>query len=154
MSPHRATLSRWMSRLVHRRPAGAGAAHSSLPASRIEVQPPQSWPSSLTWCGALLRWWQRQSSHLPEAARPINRLALVKDEFLAAVTDLRDDPAQLVADRIARARSLRELWHLRSSIYHLVALAQSQHEADRRLAHLNRHFPMRAARIHADPADA
>lgn len=152
MSPNLAPLSAWMTRWVQRRPPGPPP--SSTLASRIEVQPPRSWPSSLTWRGSLLRWWQRQASHLPEAARPINRLALVKDEFLAAVSDLRHGHAQLVAERVARARSLRELWHLRSSIYNLVALALSQREAERRLAHLNRHFPMRAARIHAETPDA
>jgi len=141
-----------MTRLVQRRPPSAPP--STILASRVEVRPPQGWPSSVGWRGALMRWWQRQASHLPEAARPLNRLALVKDEFLAAVTDLQNSQAQLVAERIARARSLRELWHLRSSIYNLVSLALNQHEAERRLAHLNRHFPMRAARAHAEAADA
>jgi hypothetical protein len=152
MSPNLAPLSAWMTRLVHRRPAAQPT--SSILMSRVEVRPPEQWPSSLTWRGALLRWWQRQVSHLPEAARPINRLALVKDEFLAAVTDLQHGHAQLVAERIGQARSLRELWHLRSSIYNLVALALSQREAERRLAHLNRHFPMRTARLGADITDA
>jgi hypothetical protein len=44
------------------------------------------------------------------------------------------------------ARSLRELWHLRSEVYRLVALQTSQSEAERRLADLNHHFPTRAPR--------
>jgi hypothetical protein len=151
MNPNLAPLSTWMTRLVKRR--SPAPPHSHL-ASRIEVRPPEQWPSSLTWQGTLVRWFQNQVRRLPEPARPVNRLALVKDEFLASVSDLRHSRCPELAERIARARSLRELWHLRSSMYNLVSLAISQGEAERRLAQLNRHFPMRTARIAAEALDA
>jgi hypothetical protein len=48
--------------------------------------------------------------------------------------------------RAQHARSLRELWHLRSELYTLIARGSSQHEADARLARVNQHFPTRAQR--------
>ena len=150
MNPHHAQLPSWMFRLVSRRP---GAPSSSLIHTRTEVCPPELWPSSLSWRGRLQRlasrWVSRASPWLPEPARPVNRLALVKAEFqesLADLTDLADPRTQTVLDQIARARSLRELWHLRSPVYGVVALAMTQTEAEQRLARLNRHFPVRAPR--------
>jgi hypothetical protein len=48
--------------------------------------------------------------------------------------------------RAQHARSLRELWHLRSELYTLIARRASQHEADARLSRVNQHFPSRAQR--------
>ncbi len=150
MNPHHAQLPCWMFRLVSRRPA---APASSLSHTRTEVCPPEMWPSSLSWRGRFQRlasrWVGRASPWLPEPARPVNRLALVKAEFqesLADLADLADPRTQTVLDQIARARSLRELWHLRSPVYGAVALAMTQNEAEQRLARLNRHFPVRAPR--------
>jgi hypothetical protein len=145
-----AQLPSWMSRLVARPPT---MPPSSLLHTRVEVCPPELWPSSLSWRGRL----QRLSNHLvrratpllPVAARPVNRLALVKAEFLSSLADLHDRPdlsVQRLQDRIERARSLRELWHLRSEVYGTVATILTQSDADLRLATLNRHFPVRAAR--------
>ena len=143
-----------MFRLVVRRPA---APSSSLMHSRVEVCPPELWPSSLSWHGRLQRWTQRavkmMAPWLPEPARPVNRLTMVKAEFVDSVSDLDSDGQHRLLERIARARSLRELWHLRSSVYGEVALALSQGEAERRLAGLNRHFPMRAPRSGLMPLD-
>lgn len=133
--------------LVVRRPASPP---SSLMHSRVEVCPPELWPSSLSWRGRLLRWTGRVTARLapwlPAPTRPVNRLHLVKAEFVDSLSDLEGDAPQTLVDRIERARSLRELWHLRSSVYGQVALALSQGEAERRLAGLNRHFPVRAPR--------
>ena len=135
-----------MFRLVVRRPAPS----SSLMHTRIEVCPPELWPSSLSWRGRIKRCGQRVISQLapwlPEPIRPVNQLTLVKAEFVDSVTDLYSEGQPSLVERIARARSLRELWHLRSSVYGEVALALSQGEAERRLAGLNRHFPTRAPR--------
>jgi hypothetical protein len=143
-----------MFRLVTRR---SQAPSSSLMHSRVEVCPPELWPSSLSWRGRVKRWSQRVVNQvapwLPEPARPINRLALVKTEFLDSLSDidLERDTASPLLDRIERARSLREMWHLRSSVYGEVAMALSQGEAERRLAKLNRHFPVRAPRTGLAP---
>ncbi len=139
MSLAAVAMPHWMLRLLATR-AGAPASRSSLP-SRIEVCPPQLWSSSLGWRGRL-RGWLRRSRR----TRPCRRLARVKQDFHAATAGL---PAALLAglaERIERARSLREFWHLRSPLYDAVARGLDQLEADRRIGRLNRHFPTRAPR--------
>lgn len=125
--------------------------------SRVEVCPPELWPSSLSWRGRMKRWSERVLGQLapwlPEPARPVNRLTLVKGEFVDSVCDLDSIGQSALLERIARARSLRELWHLRSSVYGEVAVALNQSEAERRLAGLNRHFPTRAPRSALMPLD-
>lgn len=147
MNPLHVTLPSWMFRLVARRP---GAPSSSLMHSRVEVCPPELWPSSLSWRGRMKRFTdrlvQQVAPWLPEPARPVNRLALVKQEFHDSLSDVPGELAHDLIDRIERARSLREMWHLRSSLYGEVAMALDQGEAERRLARLNRHFPTRAPR--------
>ncbi|NRF68766.1 hypothetical protein HLB44_17375 [Aquincola sp. S2] len=118
---------------------------SSTLLSRTEICPPALWPSSLTLWGRAKRWLQR-SPWMPAAQRPVNRLALVKNEFRISLDDLASSDAVALGDRIERARSLRELWHLRSLLYGLLATAFSQAEAEERMARLNRHFPTRAPR--------
>lgn len=117
---------------------------SSL-SSRVEVCPPAMWPSSLSFWGRAKRWLDR-SPWMPASQRPVNRLALVKNEFRISLDDLRSPEASDLAQRIERARSLRELWHLRSSLYGLLAQDFNQLEAESRMARLNRHFPVRAPR--------
>ena len=147
MNPHTVSLPTWMFRLVSRRPSPAP---SSVMQSRVEVCPPELWPSSLTWRSRLSRFGQRLRSQaapwLPVNERPVNRLALVKAEFQDSVSDLQHAGAPVLQDKIERARSLRELWHLRSCVYGEVAIALDQSEAERRLSRLNRHFPVRAPR--------
>ena len=154
MNPQNAQMPSWMFRLVVRRPA---APASSLMASRIQVCPPELWPSSLSWRGRFTRWTQRLANQvapwLPEPARPVNRLAVVKNDFNDTLSDLNPDEVHRLLDQIDRARSLREMWHLRSSVFGEVAMALSQSEAERRLARLNRHFPVRAQRLALAPAE-
>lgn len=116
--------------------------------SRIEVCPPELWASSVGWRAAVRRWMQR-APWPTTRQRPINRLAQVKQEFREAAADLPSALLDGLDDRIDRARSLREFWHLRSPLYHAVALGFNQIEAERRLARLNRHFPTRAPRSSA-----
>ena len=146
MNPNFAPPS-WMSRLVYRR---TPAAPSSLMHTRVEVCPPELWPSSITWQGQLKRLGQRlrrqTAPWLHSNDRPVNRLALVKAEFQDSLSDLGTLVSPALADQIERARSLRELWHLRLPVYSEVAMARTQSEADSRLSRLNRHFPVRAPR--------
>ncbi len=128
------------SRQAHR---DSGAPSSLM--TRVEVCPPALWPSSLTFWGRAKRWLDR-SPWMPQAKRPVNRLALVKQEFRVSLNDLRSPEATQLGERIERARSLRELWHLRSSLYTLLATAFTQGEAERCMDRLNRHFPVRAPR--------
>ncbi len=152
MNPQNASLPSWMFRLVTRR---SSAPSSSLMHSRVEVCPPELFPSSLSWEGRLKRLGNRLLSRmapwLPAPARPVNRLALVKREFQDSLADLEFGPALALLDQIDRARSLRELWHLRSPVFGVVAVAHTQSVAEHRLARLNRHFPMRAPRTSAMP---
>ena len=142
-----APLSTWMTRWIPRR---QGVPSSTLIQSRVEVCPPELFPSSLSWRGRMQRWTSRMlhqaAPWLPEQSRPVNRLALAKTEFRDSLCDLDTLPAQHLLDRIERARSLREMWHLRSSLYGEVAITLNQTEAERRLSRLNRHFPTRATR--------
>ncbi len=136
-------LPRWMSRLVARRQAPP----SSLMHSRIEVCPPELWPSSLSWRGRLQRWLNAHPGWLGSTQRPTDRLTQARDEFQDALGDLNSAGAWDLCERVARARSLRELWHLRLPLYGEVATLRSESEAGRRLQRLNRHFPVRAPRI-------
>jgi hypothetical protein len=92
------------------------------------------------------RLLHRAAPWLPAKARPVNRLALAKTEFRDSLADVGSQPAQDLLAHIERARSLREMWHLRPSLYGVLAVGLSQPEAERRLARLNRHFPTRAPR--------
>lgn len=154
MNPLHAPIASWFPRWVARRPGGV---QSTLTQSRVEVFPPELFPSSLSWRGRMQRWSTRvlhqAAPWLPERARPVNRLALVKGEFRDSLSDLDSVPTQQLLERIERARSLREMWHLRSSLYGEVSIALSQGEAERRLARLNRHFPMRAPRSALAPQE-
>ena len=142
MNPNHASLPAWMFRLVHRTPQ---AAPTSVMSSRIEVRPPQLWASSLTWRGRLQRWLEA-SPWMPASQRPVNRLAQARVAFVHHLADVDGPEARVLGERIERARSLRELWHLRMAVYGAVARAISQIEADERLGLLNQHFPVRAPR--------
>ena len=90
----------------------------------------------------------------PPLARPgwhgrpskAEHLANARLDFADALADVRNPHALSATDRIAIARSLHELWHLREEVFSLVACRHSQAEASRRLASLDRHFPRRTRR--------
>ena len=111
---------------------------------RIECAPPslQHMPGGL-W-QRLMFWLLAPSPG--DASPPLNRLPAVRTEFLAAMADVTGEDAEDIRWALQYARSLRELWHLRTDVYRLVALATSQAEAEQRLLMLNRHFPTRAPR--------
>ena len=89
-------------------------------------------------------WLMAPAPH--DAAPPLNRLALVRTEFMAAMGDICSDESDTLRLRLQEARSLRELWHARSELFRVVGLAHDQSEAEQRLESLNRHFPTRAPR--------
>jgi hypothetical protein len=111
---------------------------------RLDCTPPslQHMPGGL-W-QRLLFWLLAPAPH--EAAPPLDRLPAVRTDFLAAMADITGDDAEDVRWGVHHARSLRELWHLRTDVFRLVAVASSQAEAEQRLLLLNRHFPTRAPR--------
>lgn len=118
--------------------------HASTSAGRTEVRPP-------SLCHAPDSAWQRFMFWLLapapfQASPPLSRLPAVRTEFLETLRDIHTLDAKLLKDRIGFTRSLRELWHLRTEVYRVVAVARSQAEAEERVAELNRHFPTRSPR--------
>jgi hypothetical protein len=124
-------------RLLHRK----SAAPTTL---RMNVCPPDICPGSDSLWSQALRWLVGGAVQAVPALRtPLER---ARSEFVAAMAGLSElDPNDLLR-RAQHARSLRELWHLRSELYTLIARRVSQPEADARLARVNQHFPTRAQR--------
>ncbi len=116
---------------------------------RLEVQPPslQYVPGS-PW-QRLMFWLLAPAPY--DASPPLARLDGVRTDFLATIADIDSEDADRVRHRVSSARTLRELWHLRSDLYRLVGLAYSQSEAERRLLLLARHFPTRSPRSQLAP---
>ena len=81
-----------------------------------------------------------------QSSPPAHRLVPVRQDFVDCLADIASTSAESLRLRIARTHTLRELWHLRAELYSVVAIGHSQHEAERRVARLNRHFPTRAPR--------
>ena len=123
---------------------------------RTEICPPVSSASRTDgWRHGLREWlstgWpvSTQAGSLGELQMPVQTgtpLSLVRREFVDALKDIRTQQAGDVLARIRAARSLRDLWHLRTEIYSLVAMHRDEAEAGFRLARLNRFFPQRANR--------
>jgi hypothetical protein len=111
---------------------------------RVEVCPPSLRHAPASSWQRLMFWLVAPAPQ--DCAPPLNRLPAVRDDFLDRLDDLQGDAAQALRLRVDTARSLRELWHLRTEVYRLVALQYSQAEAEQRLAALNHHFPTRAPR--------
>ena len=124
-------------RLLHRKPA----APTTL---RMNVCPPDVCPPAETLWSATLRWLVGGDVEAVPALR--TPLEKARSEFVGALEGLLDADHNGLLKRAQHARSLRELWHLRSELYTLIARRISQVEADVRLARVNQHFPTRAQR--------
>lgn len=111
---------------------------------RVEVCPPSLRCQPATAWRRCLFWLLAPAPHC--AALPPDRLPGVRLDFMATMADLGDAEADVLRQRIDDARSMRDLWHLRSAIYRVVGIAHSQSQAELRLALLNRHFPTRSPR--------
>jgi hypothetical protein len=111
---------------------------------RVEVCPPSLRHAPASPWQRLMCWLVAPATQ--DCAPPLNRLPAVRDDFLDRLADVQVEGAQALRLRVDSARSLRELWHLRTEVYRLVALQYSQGEAEQRLALLNHHFPTRAPR--------
>jgi hypothetical protein len=133
-----------LDRLTTRRASASGFASSSR--LRGEVKPPslRCAPDS-GW--QRLRFWMFAPSPA-EAAPPISRLPQVRAAFLACLEDAVCDEACVLSLRIERASSLRELWHLRASLFGCLARQFSQAEAEARLRRVAPHFETRGLRHH------
>jgi hypothetical protein len=122
---------------VHRKPATL----------RLNVCPPDVvarreslWTATLRWLGG------GDAAAAPALRTPLEH---ARSEFVAALDGLPGPGDGGLLERAQHARSLRELWHLRSELYTLIARRASQLEADTRLARVNQHFPSRAQRTGA-----
>ena len=111
----------------------------SAASTRLGVTPPPLRHAPDSRWNRLFFWLLAPTSR--DAAPSLDTLPEVKFEFGRAIADIDHERSAAVAMRIARARSLRELWHVRLDVYNLVALQHSEYEAEQRLSGLNRHFP-------------
>ena len=131
--------------------APAAAPGRAAPARVAAAQPPQEfaprdWSSRLgDWLGA--SGWCVAGVEMPSAFGARGRVAAIaaaRLDFADALWDVRTATAGTTLDRVAIARSLHELWHLRGEVFAHVARLHDQAEAERRLAVLDRHFEKRA----------
>ena len=123
-------------RLLHRK--------APAPTTRMNVCPPDVAPRRDSLWTATLRWLVGGDVEVVPALRtPLER---ARTEFVGALIGLEEADHHGLLKRAQHARSLRELWHLRSELDTLIARRISQPEADARLARVNQHFPTRAQR--------
>jgi len=107
---------------------------------RIDVCPPDV-------CPPRAGLWHMTRLRLSRTATgPRTPLDRARAEFVRATEGLATEDCGDLVRRAQHARSMRELWHLRSELYTLIARRASQQEADTRLARVNQHFPTRAQR--------
>lgn len=93
------------------------------------------------------RFWFWMTAPSPmDAAPPTTELPAVRADFQACLEGANDNEARELARRIALARTLRELWHIRATLYSYLARHRSQSEAESRLQGLNHHFTGRMSR--------
>ena len=114
---------------------------------RQETAPPalfrRSQPAWKQWVSGAWRWlWDMDEPELEAVSvTPLNR---VRAEFRNAMWDLQSSRADAVRLEIEKARSLRELWHLRADVFKVVSVHRGQNEAQLRIDHLDDHFPVRS----------
>ena len=72
---------------------------------------------------------------------PGTELRKTRTSFHALLADIKSPRTYRVCYQIEASRTLRELWHLRTDVYELLAESRGESEANLRIASLNRHFP-------------
>ncbi len=149
--PFRAEIQTMSTALIHRLLQRKAAPPTTL---RMNVCPPDVCPQAESLWQQTLRWLVGGDTEAVPALR--TPLEKARSEFVAAMSGLVEVDHNGLLKRAQHARSLRELWHLRSELYTLIARRVSQFEADARLARVNQHFPTRAQRTSTpatEPAD-
>jgi hypothetical protein len=120
--------------------------------NRTTVCPPEREHTAWPWRGHLRNWlnagWEAGQSQRTSGDRPLlpprsAKVIELQAEFESLVSDVRADIAEDLLGLVERARSPRELWHLRPRLYDLIARVHTEAQAQRRLEQLNRHFPTR-----------
>lgn len=114
-------------------------------ASRQDVCPPALFTRSQPlWRRRLKALWARlRGEDGLTKVRPMAQIQHVREEFFTTLADLRLPGVEAVRERIGKARSLRELWHLRADVFNLLSQHRGQTYAHARLAVLNQYFPSR-----------
>ena len=145
----------WCGVLVPMPPSHPRSKPGATPA-RVEICPPALHVSRPRWRQRLLDWlagsWPEAEAPAEEAEddptfpRDLRPLEAARDDFSQALMDIDTGAAIDLGMRVRRARSLRELWHLRTEVFNVVSRHAGQGEATERLQRLNRHFPVRAPR--------
>jgi hypothetical protein len=149
----------------------ATTAGATLPVRLVVCPPAARRPSAVM---RMAHWLQRQwaaeaslstsatgpltvpqdlSACSPAPSRGMGKLAQVQRDFVRELADIRTAEAGALQGAVLSARTLRELWHLRSKLFGIVAVHFSQAEAQERLSRLNRHFPTRSPRSGLAPFD-
>jgi hypothetical protein len=121
---------------------------------RIEICPPAALPPRARWSKRLLDWlgqgWDAANdaaqADTHAARRRLAALEPVRADFMACLGDVDTRQTAELTRRIGRARSLHELWHLRTEVFVLVSRQTDETEATTRLSRLNRHFTVRTSR--------
>jgi hypothetical protein len=161
-------LNRWTQRLQstwttrRQQPPHAPSSQPAVPsttARRIEICPPDRLYRHSRWRGGLRDWLNTGWEVSSPAALTVERVLAtrviepeptpfidIREQFAHALNDIDTDPAAELRAQIERARSPRELWHLRSALFLLVATHHSESQAQARMEPLNRYFPQRATR--------
>ena len=122
--------------MVPHRPPPATVGH-------VEVCPPRPFGEDEP---LVKRLWRNLGGSTAPFDAALRSLGDVREEFSEALDDIHTERAHSLQQRLLHCRSMRELWHLRSELFAVVACRHSQHEAERRMAALNRHFPTRSPR--------
>jgi hypothetical protein len=120
----------------------------SSTSTRTEVCPPalfaQSQPLWQRWASTAWQWlWDDED--LENHPRVLQGLQQVKQAFVHVLWDLQSYQASHVRNNIETCRSLRDLWHLRTDVFQLIAVHRGEVQAQQRLDSLNRHFPVRVS---------
>lgn len=129
-------------------PVGVAPLHARGGLGRSQSCPPELFSRSRpAWQRWVARWlrgcrlaWGRQAR---SGGAPLARIHGAREAFFLSVADLHGPAVDALRDRIARARSLRELWHLRLEVFQLLARSRGQAHAQQRLGELDLHFPTR-----------
>lgn len=121
---------------------------SAVPSRSGPIDPPslftRSTPSWQRRMRSLLARLFGRSSSL--SVQPLVYLRHVRSDFEDMLDDMDSPSTDQLREHIAKARSLRELWHLRLNVFDLVSLHHGQATALERLKRLNQHFPARVQR--------
>ncbi len=119
--------------------------------ARIEVQPPAArqrpWQRRIaTWLSssAAEAWASTSFGDRAATPRKAGALGAARAAFREALEDLEAPDVDVAREHLRAARSLHELWHLRTEVFSLIARHRSQGEAAGRIARVDRHFSTRS----------